>query len=166
MSSPCPPWSMWWTSCITGSQSLAILCWQTNFLSQGENFACLPILMMKVKYEIKQICSILCLYVLGFVEIFHLFISSKTITPNVSKTIWNKAKYFIFYGLQKLFLTCDHRKMLTLNFDSHFPQSITLSNFHPRLKVGIVLKSELSWLSEIVQNFNPRCLRSWEIANC
>ena len=32
----------------------------------------LPILMMKVKYEIKQICTILFLYVLEFVEIFHL----------------------------------------------------------------------------------------------
>ena len=64
---------------------------------------------------------------------------------------------------KNFFLTCDHRKMLTLNFDSHFPQSITLSNFYPRLNVGIVLKSELSWLSEIVQYFNPRCLKSWEI---
>ena len=32
----------------------------------------LPILMMKVKYEIKQIRTILFLYILEFVEIFHL----------------------------------------------------------------------------------------------
>ena len=35
-----------------------------------------------------------------------------------------------------------------------------MANFGPRLKVIIVLNSELSWLSENVQNFNPRCLGS------
>ena len=39
--------------------------------------------------------------------------------------------------------------MLTLNFGSHFPSSKTMPNFHQRLKVRIVSKSDLSWLSKM-----------------
>ena len=46
--------------------------------------------------------------------------------------------------------------MLTLNFDSHFPRSITMADFYQRLKVRIVSKSDLSWLSKNAQNCNPR----------
>ena len=77
--SPCPPyppWSMWWTCWMIVFQSLAISCWQTNF-PQGKIFAFFPILMMKVKYEIKQICTILYLYVWEFVNSFY--------PPNVKK---------------------------------------------------------------------------------
>ena len=69
--SPCPPWNMWWASWITVSQSLVISCWQTKFLSNWENFGFFPILMTKVKYEIKQICTILYLYFWEFVKSFH-----------------------------------------------------------------------------------------------
>ena len=122
----------------------------------------LPILMMKVKYEIKQIRTILFLYVLEFFEIFHLP-EVRQWHPMFQKQIELRINISFSIDSKNFFLTCDHRKMLTLNFDSHFHQSITLSNFYPRLKVGTVLKSELSWLSEIVQNFNPGCLRSWQI---
>ena len=38
-------------------QYLITLCWQTNFLLQGEKFTIFPILMMNVIYEKKQICT-------------------------------------------------------------------------------------------------------------
>ena len=47
-------------------------------------------------------------------------------------------------------------KILALDFISHFLRSITIANFHQRLKVSTVLKSELSWLSNNVLNVNPR----------
>ena len=109
--SPCPPWSMWWTSWITGSQSVAILCWQTNSLSHWKNFACLPILMVKVKYEIKQICAILYHYVWEFIELFP--------PPKVRKQhpmIQNKCKILIYllFSMESknFFLTCVDTKML------------------------------------------------------
>ena len=71
--------------------------------------------------------------------------------------------YFLWF--KKFFLTYVLEKMLTLDLYSHFLLSITLANFHQILKVMIILKSELSWFSENVQNFDPRCLRSWE-ARC
>ena len=69
-------------------------------------------------------------------------------------------------GSKNFFLNYVLVKMLTNNFCFHFLRSRTLVNFHQILKVRIVLKSELSWLFKNVKNFNPRCLKSWEIAVC
>ena len=55
--------------------------------------------------------------------------------------------------------------MLTLDFDFNFLRSITNANFHQRLKVRTVLKSELSWLLENVKIFNPSCLKSGKFAS-
>ena len=88
------------------------------------------------------------------------------ITPNVTKQYWNDYEFLFSLLFKKLFLTYVLEKMLTLNLYFHFFRSITLANFHQILKVRVVLKSELSWLSKKVQNLNPRCLRSWEIAIC
>ena len=90
--------------------------------------------------------------------------------PNVKKQLFmlqSKFWFFseiIFYGIRTFLLIDAHVKMLTLNFDSRFLRSITMANFHQILKVRIVSKSELSWLSKNVQNCNPRYPRSWEIA--
>ena len=61
-------------------------------------------------------------------------------------------------GSKNIFLPYVLIKMLILYLHSHFLCSTTLAKFHQISKVRIVLKSELSWLSENVLNFNPRCL--------
>ena len=131
--------------------SPAILCWETKILAHGENspFCQASLWQWNLNYNV-------------FFLIFCV--------PNVKKnySYFNKKFQFfseiIFYGLRTFLLIYAHIKMLTLNFDSRFLRIITMANFHQILKVRIVSKSELSWLSKNVQNCNPRYPRSWEIA--
>ena len=88
------------------------------------------------------------------------------IIPNITKQNWNHYRFLFSMGSKHFFLNYVLVKMLTNNFCFHFLRSRTLVNFHQILKVRIVLKSELSWLFKNVQNFSPRCLKSWEIAIC
>ena len=126
-------------------------------------FTLLPSFTIPVKSELVhgQQCSFVC---------YNVFFLLLFCVPNVKKQLFmlqSKFQFFseiIFYGLRTFLLIYAHIKMLTLNFDSQFLRSITVVNYHQILKERIVSKSELSWLSKNVQNFDLRHLRSWEIA--
>ena len=122
----------------------------------------LPRFIMKVKSEwMKWISMFICL-----LECFCMILKTKC---EKKITIHGSIKILIllknhFLWVRIFLLNYLHVKMLTFNFDSSFLRSITFANFHQILKVRIVSKSELSWLSKNVKNFNYRYPRSWEIA--
>ena len=102
--SPCPLWRMWWTCQIAGSQSLDILCWQTNFFIQGKSFACLPIVMMKVKCEMYN--TVICMFENLLNNFINLMCSNSTkcfkINSDIEEFLFSlDSKTFLLQGEQK-----------------------------------------------------------------
>ena len=72
------------------SQPAVILCCQAKLLSLGENFLCLPILIMKLKFEIIQICTII------YISVCYNYLYTILWTLNRNKQSSFKYKYNIF----------------------------------------------------------------------